>query len=62
MTGRHFIGIERDAQYFQIAKDRIEQTVEKITPDVKQLTTQMADQEEQTPPSLCITEFKMEDL
>jgi DNA modification methylase len=44
MTGRRFIGIEKDEAYFQVAQKRIGEAEEgNITPDDKQLTTQMPD-------------------
>jgi site-specific DNA-methyltransferase (adenine-specific) len=43
-TGRSFIGIEMEKEYFEIAKGRIDQAAENVVnPDMKQLTTQMID-------------------
>lgn len=43
-TGRSFIGIEKEKEYFDIAKSRIDFAVEGIVnPNIKQLTTQILD-------------------
>lgn len=48
-TGRSFIGIEKEKEYFDIAKNRIDQARENVVnPSIKQLTTQMLDVSQKT--------------
>jgi DNA modification methylase len=43
-TGRSFIGVEREKEYFEISGRRIAEAAEGVVnPDIKQLTTQMLD-------------------
>jgi hypothetical protein len=50
MTGRNFIGIERDSKYFNISKIRIDQVSENIVSiSDKQLSTQLPDEVQTTP-------------
>lgn len=43
-TNRHFIGIEKEKEYFDIAENRISNSLENVVnPDIKQLSTQMID-------------------
>ena len=49
LTGRKFIGIELDKEYFEIAKQRIEETeTNVISPADHQLTTQLSKDMETT--------------
>ena len=50
LTGRNFIGVEQDPKYFEIAQTRIESADENVvTPDHKQLSTQLPDGVQTTP-------------
>ena len=50
LTGRNFIGIEREEKYYKIAKLRIDNVQENIvTSDHKQLTTQIHKEMKTTP-------------
>lgn len=50
LTGRHFIGVEQDPKYFEIAKTRIDSSEENtVLPGHKQLSTQLPDGVQTTP-------------
>jgi site-specific DNA-methyltransferase (adenine-specific) len=52
LTGRNFVGIEQDTKYFQMATTRINAVAENIvTPDDRQLTTQLPEGMKTTPES-----------
>ena len=53
LTGRKFIGIELDKEYFEIAEKRIEETEKNIiSPIDHQLTTQLSERMKTTPESI----------
>ena len=49
MTGRSFVGIEKDKDYFTVAKDRIENCVVLVEREDHQLTTQIHKEMKTTP-------------
>lgn len=49
MTGRKFVGIEKDENYFNVAKDRIDKCVALVEREDHQLTTQIHKEMKTTP-------------
>lgn len=63
MTGRKFIGVELDKEYYDIAVKRIDEAPERnVTPDDQQLTTQIPDYITTLPGKTPIPNWAMEDF
>ena len=58
MTGRNFIGVERDTEYFQVARERINLCEDKVARTDAQLTTQIHGDMRTTPNATFEEQFK----